>query len=338
MDRTQFTKIFTRYYMRSTSLGIIFTLFACAIRGVNLVVYLPYVLSASICFTYLWASRTFTLEQKHQSVVIALILGYTLTFYLYFFLGGHFLFSSLVTINLLLTMVEFGVFWSFFTYALSMTFCFYIDLITAGNDPFKLHALKEFFIQSTFLFLFNLFIYKGLRSIECYWHGIWQTQYEQVEKLERLLEIDELTGCYSRFKGNQLIEQQIQRAQPFTLLYIDLDGFKAVNDEFGHDAGDKVLQITAQRILHLLDDGQFATRIGGDEFILCLPNIEDTKELEQFQSLLHHAFSAPIFIHFQNVHIGLSVGMARFPHEGSCSDSLIQHADQMMYLTKRSRT
>ncbi|EGR0759538.1 GGDEF domain-containing protein [Vibrio parahaemolyticus] len=304
MDRTQFTKIFTRYYMRSTSLGIIFTLFACAIRGVNLVVYLPYVLSASTCFTYLWASRTFTLEQKHQSVVIALILGYTLTFYLYFFLGGHFLFSSLVTINLLLTMVEFGVFWSFFTYALSMTFCFYIDLITAGNDPFKLHALKEFFIQSTFLFLFNLFIYKGLRSIECYWHGIWQTQYEQVEKLERLLEIDELTGCYSRFKGNQLIEQQIQRAQPFTLLYIDLDGFKAVNDEF----------------------------------ILCLPNIEDTKELEQFQSLLHHACSAPIFIHFQNVHIGLSVGMARFPHEGSCSDSLIQHADQMMYLTKRSRT
>lgn len=92
MDRTQFTKIFTRYYMRSTSLGIIFTLFACAIRGVNLVVYLPYVLSASTCFTYLWASRTFTLEQKHQSVVIALILGYTLTFYLYFFLGGHFLF------------------------------------------------------------------------------------------------------------------------------------------------------------------------------------------------------------------------------------------------------
>ncbi|MCV5871416.1 diguanylate cyclase, partial [Escherichia coli] len=79
--------------------------------------------------------------------------------------------------------------------------------------------------------------------------------------------------------------------------------------EFGHDAGDKVLQITAQRILHLLDDGQFATRIGGDEFILCLPNIEDTKELEQFQSLLHHACSAPIFIHFQNVHIGLSVGM-----------------------------
>ncbi|MCV5688153.1 GGDEF domain-containing protein, partial [Escherichia coli] len=94
----------------------------------------------------------------------------------------------------------------------------------------------------------------------------------------------------------------MQRAQPFTLLYIDLDGFKAVNDEFGHDAGDKVLQITAQRILHLLDDGQFATRIGGDEFILCLPNIEDTKELEQFQSLLHHACSAPIFIHFQNVH------------------------------------
>ncbi|MDW1502379.1 diguanylate cyclase, partial [Vibrio sp. YT-19(2023)] len=61
-------------------------------------------------------------------------------------------------------------------------------------------------------------------------------------------------------------------------------------------------------------------------------------ELDQFQSVLHHACSAPTFIDFQNVHICLSVGMARFPHEGSCSDSLIQHADQMMYLTKRSRT
>ena len=338
MDRTQFTKIFTRYYMRSTSLGILITLFACAIRGVNYVVYLPYVLSAVACFTYLWVGRTFAFEQRHRSVVIALILGYTLTFYLYYFLGGHFLFSSLVTINLLLALIEFGVFWSLITYTLSMAVCFNIDLITAGNDLFKLQGLSEFSIRSTFLYLFNLFIYKGLRSIESYWHSAWQTQYEQVEKLERLLEIDELTGCYSRFKGNQLIERQIQRAQPFTLFYIDLDGFKAVNDEFGYDAGDKVLRITAQRILHLLSDGQFATRIGGDEFILCLPELEHTKDLEQFQSLLHQACSAPIFIHFQNVHIGLSVGVARFPYEGSCSDSLIQHADQMMYLTKKSRT
>ena len=252
MDRTQFTRIFTRYYMRSTSLGILITLFACAIRGVDYVVYLPYALSAGICFIYLWVGKAFALEQKQRSVVIALILGYTLTFYLYYFLGGHFLFSSLVTVNILLTLIEFGVLWSSITYVLSMAICFNIDLITAGNDPFKLQGLSEFSIRSTFLYLFNLFIYRGLRSIESYWHSAWQTQYEQVEKLERLLEIDELTGCYSRFKGNQLIEQQIQRAQPFTLLYIDLDGFKAVNDEFGHDAGDKVLRITAQRILSCL--------------------------------------------------------------------------------------
>ncbi|ENQ8700392.1 GGDEF domain-containing protein [Vibrio harveyi] len=338
MDRTQFTKIFTRYYMRSTSLGILITLVACAIRGVDYVVYLPYIFSAMVCFAYLWVGKSFALEQKHQSVVIALILGYTLTFYLYYFLGGHFLFSSLVTVNLLLTLIEFGVFWSALTYVLSMAICFNIDLITAGNYLFKLQGLSEFSIRSTFLYLFNLFIYQGLRSIECYWFSAWQTQYEQVEKLERLLEIDELTGCYSRFKGNQLIEQQIQRDQPFTLLYIDLDGFKSVNDEFGHDAGDKVLQITAQRILNLLSGGQFATRIGGDEFIVCLPELESTKDLEQFQSSLHQACSAPIFIHFQDVHIGLSVGIARFPYEGNSSDSLIQHADQMMYLTKRSRT
>lgn len=112
MDRTQFTKIFTRYYMRSTSLGILITLVACAIRGVDYVVYLPYIFSAMVCFAYLWVGKSFALEQKHQSVVIALILGYTLTFYLYYFLGGHFLFSSLVTVNLLLTLIEFGVFWS----------------------------------------------------------------------------------------------------------------------------------------------------------------------------------------------------------------------------------
>ncbi len=92
MDRTQFTRIFTHYYMRSTSLGILITLFACAIRGVDYVVYLPYALSAGICFIYLWVGKAFALEQKQRSVVIALILGYTLTFYLYYFLGGHFLF------------------------------------------------------------------------------------------------------------------------------------------------------------------------------------------------------------------------------------------------------
>ncbi|CAH1541875.1 Diguanylate cyclase [Vibrio jasicida] len=338
MDRTQFTKIFTRYYMRSTSLGILITLFACAIRGVEFVVYLPYLFAAVACLTYLWAGRFFVLEQKNKAVVIALILGFTLTFYLYYFLGGHFLFSSLVTVNLLLALIEFGVFWSLIAYALSMAACFNIDLIVTGSDPFKLQGLSEFSIRSTFLYLFNLFIYKGLLSIERYWQNAWQMQYEQVEKLERLLEIDELTGCYSRFKGHQLIEHQIQRAQPFALLYIDLDSFKAVNDKFGHDAGDKVLKVTAQRILQLLGNDQFATRIGGDEFILCLPNLESTKDLEQFQSLLQHACSAPIFIHFQNVHIGLSIGMARFPHEGSNSDALIQHADQMMYLTKKSRT
>lgn len=90
-------------------------------------------------------------------------------------------FSSLVTVNILLTLIEFGVLWSSITYVLSMAICFNIDLITAGNDPFKLQGLSEFSIRSTFLYLFNLFIYKGLRSIESYWHSAWQTQYEQVE-------------------------------------------------------------------------------------------------------------------------------------------------------------
>ena len=153
MDRTQFTNIFIRDYIRSTSLGIFITLVVCVIREVDYIVYLPYTFSAVVCFTYQRVGKLSALEQKHRPVIISLILGYTLTFYLYYLLGGHFLFSSLATVNILLTLMEFGVLWSSITYILSIVICFNIDLITSGSNPFKLQGFSEFSIRSAFFYL-----------------------------------------------------------------------------------------------------------------------------------------------------------------------------------------
>jgi diguanylate cyclase (GGDEF)-like protein len=122
------------------------------------------------------------------------------------------------------------------------------------------------------------------------------------------------------------------------LLYLDLDGFKAVNDNLGHDAGDVALIEAALRVQYLLRNGETFARIGGDEFVVLMPVIDTLDEPLQLMKRIEEAFSDPFYIQAgDGVLLGASIGYAVFPNDGLTRLDLIACADNRMYDEKRRR-
>ncbi len=123
------------------------------------------------------------------------------------------------------------------------------------------------------------------------------------------------------------------------LLYCDLDGFKDVNDRFGHALGDEVLVRAVRRIEHVVRAGDLLVRQGGDEFLLVLADLGDDAE-EVAAEVTRHvtaAFARPFAIGGQDVALGLSVGWSLCPRDGTTPAGLLARADAAMYEAKRAR-
>ena len=118
-------------------------------------------------------------------------------------------------------------------------------------------------------------------------------------------------------------------------LMADLDGLKRANDTFGHQTGDVVLQVTAQRFLGCIRDGDTLARLGGDEFCVVLPGMKDNHNAETVAARLVEAACQPISINERDVCVGVSVGIALFPDHGTTGDALIAAADAALYEAKR---
>jgi diguanylate cyclase (GGDEF)-like protein len=117
-------------------------------------------------------------------------------------------------------------------------------------------------------------------------------------------------------------------------LFIDLDGFKAVNDSLGHDAGDRVLAEVGARLRAALRDEDTAGRIGGDEFVVILGQLADASEAVQAADRLIAAIRAPVAVGAEETRVGASVGIAMFPDHGGDARELRLHADAAMYAAK----
>ena len=150
---------------------------------------------------------------------------------------------------------------------------------------------------------------------------------------------DPLTGLANRaLFGDRLrhsLELHRRDMRPLGLLYCDLDGFKQVNDELGHDAGDAVLRAVAERLRATTRPGDTIARLGGDEFALLL---EDGGSATDVAGRVLDAFAQPAFVGRQSLPITLSIGIAELP-AGAPSvepDVLLKRADAAMYLAKRS--
>ncbi len=171
--------------------------------------------------------------------------------------------------------------------------------------------------------------------------GIFQDITEE-KKSERDLHLlayhDTLTGLYNRTEFMRMVAEALKRgeryAEPFGLLFIDLDLFKEVNDSFGHAAGDKLLCEVARRLRSSLRETDQAFRLGGDEFTILVPKVRQDADLVTVAEKLIRQLRKPFVIDGQKMQIGCSIGMVSYPRDGLDRDTLLGHADAAMYFAK----
>ncbi|WP_286240054.1 bifunctional diguanylate cyclase/phosphodiesterase [Neptuniibacter halophilus] len=162
---------------------------------------------------------------------------------------------------------------------------------------------------------------------------------EHERQLEQIAHYDTLTGLPNRLLFRDRLRQSMSRAsrhkRPLALLFLDLDGFKEVNDSYGHDVGDELLIILAERTSGLLRDEDTLARLGGDEFIIILPDIEDQGGVSPVLQRLLDSTTQPIKVGPLELTVSASIGVALYPdHEDMDADQLIRQADQAMYNAK----
>ncbi len=159
-------------------------------------------------------------------------------------------------------------------------------------------------------------------------------------KLEHLAHYDALTSIPNRVLLADRMKQGIAQAKrERTMLgvcYLDIDGFKPVNDNFGHQAGDQVLIEIARRIGNTLREGDTVARLGGDEFVVLLPNLNHLEECIATLNRINEAIAQPFHIQEQTVCLTTSIGVSIFPSDNKDTDELLRHADQAMYVAKQS--
>jgi diguanylate cyclase (GGDEF)-like protein len=154
-------------------------------------------------------------------------------------------------------------------------------------------------------------------------------------------EYDLLTNVYNRFsldtQLDALIEMAVAGGRMFGLIYIDLDDFKQVNDQYGHQVGDVYLQQSALRMQHQLRPSDLLARIGGDEFAALILDVESRVDAEEIALRLEQCFGSPFNLGQCRLHGSASVGFAVFPQDGMTRDALLSAADAAMYIVKNSK-
>lgn len=162
---------------------------------------------------------------------------------------------------------------------------------------------------------------------------------KQVEQdLQYLATHDSLTTLPNRFLLFDAIEQAIKRAarnkKHLAILYLDLDGFKGVNDQFGHDEGDRLLKQVALRIAKAIRETDRAARLGGDEFAVLLEDLDGSPEAMLVAEKIRAAVAEPYDHLPRNTAITASIGVSMFPGRAKTASALVSAADHAMYQAK----
>ncbi len=161
---------------------------------------------------------------------------------------------------------------------------------------------------------------------------------EREAQAQRLADQDGLTGLTTRRRMLELLESAIADAarneQCVGLLFIDLNGFKGINDEYGHAAGDKILTTVATRIAARVRNSDVACRYGGDEFVVVLPCVPDAGAVTKVADTIRERVSLPCWIQGSEQRLSASIGQSMYPHDGRTADELLKGADLAMYRLK----
>lgn len=165
-----------------------------------------------------------------------------------------------------------------------------------------------------------------------------QKKHEQ--ELEHIARYDVLTGLPNRALLADRLQQEmahcVRRRKQLAVLFIDLDGFKQVNDLHGHTVGDELLVALSQRMKAALRDGDTLARMGGDEFVAVLTGLDQPKDCEVVLSRLLRSAAEPVDASGISLRVSASVGVTVFPQDAVSADQLLRHADHAMYQAKQS--
>lgn len=146
---------------------------------------------------------------------------------------------------------------------------------------------------------------------------------------------DILSGLPNRRSLYALLNKNVDKRKEFCLLFIDLDGFKQINDSLGHDYGDILLQHVSQRIVSSVRADDFVARLGGDEFTVVLNGLTNETKIDQIISHILSSLESAFHLKNENVFASASIGVTLYPRDGHNVDTLIKNADQAMYESKR---
>ena len=161
---------------------------------------------------------------------------------------------------------------------------------------------------------------------------------ESEELIWKQANFDKVTGLPNRHMFHDRLDQEIKKAsrtgEQISLLFIDLDRFKEINDTLGHDAGDILLVETAHRISKCVRESDSVARFGGDEFTVILLEVEDTGDVERVAQCILEKLSEPFHVKDEMVYISASIGITIYPNDASSVEDLLKNADQAMYVSK----
>ncbi len=152
---------------------------------------------------------------------------------------------------------------------------------------------------------------------------------------------DSLTSLGNRHAFYEFLEHALAHSRRYhrkgSVLYIDLDGFKDINDRLGHNAGDSVLREAGRRLQNTVRNTDKVCRMGGDEFAIVVTELDDEGDIASVQEKIGEMLAKPYFVNGASCYLGGSVGVVTFPDDGTEPDELVHRADQMMYAMKKSR-
>jgi diguanylate cyclase (GGDEF)-like protein len=166
-------------------------------------------------------------------------------------------------------------------------------------------------------------------------HALTEEIIREKKEIEHLALHDRLTGLTNRIGLESEFDfLTSNRPDPFALVYIDLDNFKPINDRYGHEFGDDVLKILAERMRRTIRHTDIAARIGGDEFIILLKKVTRYEDAEHIVEQIRDRIRSPIMLGKNKLSLTASLGVALYPHHGSNLKTLMRCADEAMYEVK----
>ncbi|MDF1677202.1 MAG: GGDEF domain-containing protein [Legionellaceae bacterium] len=215
------------------------------------------------------------------------------------------------------------------------------------GTEWKIHVYPSgAYIKSSFRGGFRLFLMAVAGCLGLFlWWGVVLRQKKSVAldpnyvaHLKQLALFDGVTNLPNRRHCldhlNTVLKRAMRRHAPFSVCFMDCDGFKIINDKYGHHVGDLVLRHIADEVSQVIRGNDFFARFSGDEFCLILEDTTDEKGLAAALSKLLEVVATPIFTGEHTISVTMSIGVAVYPEAGQSVDTLLKHADEAMYTAK----